>query len=252
MLIAIDNGHGYNTAGKRTPTMPDGKVIREWEFNYATAKKLGELLKLNGFDVTYVSDTKDDTPLKTRTDRANAAKADLFVSIHYNAFKGVWGSHGGIDTFHYPNSVKGQELAKLVQEELIKETGLRDRGVKAENFQVLRETTMPAILCECGFMDNLKEAKLMLDQEYQLKCARAIAKGICRYFRVEFKEPVVQEEEKADIIKLNLHGRELQVEGIFENKTNYIPVRFLEKLGYRIDWDNENKIVLINYREEDK
>lgn len=252
MLIAIDNGHGYNTAGKRTPVMPDGKVIREWEFNYPTAKKLGEILKHNGFEVVFVSDTEEDTPLKSRTDKANAEKADIFVSIHFNAYQGVWGTHGGIDTFHYPNSAKGQELAKLVQEELIKGTGLRDRGVKAENFQVLRETTMPAILCECGFMDNSEEAKFMLDQEYQLKCARSIAKGICRYFGVEYKEPVVvQEEEKADIIKLNLHGRELQVEGKFENKTNYIPVRFLENVGYKIDWDNENKIVLINYKGED-
>lgn len=252
LKVAIDNGHGLNTPGKRTPSFPDtGQIIKEWEFNYPTAKRLGELLKYNGFEVVFVSDTEKDTPLKDRTNKANVEKTDIFVSIHYNAYKGVWGTHGGIDTFHYPNSAKGQELAKLVQEELIKGTGLRDRGVKAENFQVLRETTMPAVLCECGFMDNLDEAKLMLDQEYQLKCAMAIARGICRYFGVEYKEPVVQVEEKADIVKLNLHGKELQVEGIFENKTNYIPVRFLEKLGYKIDWDNENKTVLINYREED-
>lgn len=252
LKVAIDNGHGLNTPGKRTPSFPNtGQIIKEWEFNYPTGKKLGELLGYNGFDVVYVSDTEEDTPLKARTDKANAEKADIFVSIHYNAYKGVWGTHGGIDTFHYPNSAKGQELAKLVQEELIKGTGLRDRGVKAENFQVLRETTMPAILCECGFMDNLDEAKLMLDQEYQLKCARAIAKGICRYFGVEYKETEA-EGQKADIIKINLHGRELQVEGIFENKTNYIPVRFLEQLGYKIDWDPESKTVLINYKGVDK
>ncbi|MGB4385885.1 MAG: N-acetylmuramoyl-L-alanine amidase [Caldicoprobacterales bacterium] len=184
--VAIDNGHGYNTAGKRTPKMPDGRVIREWEFNHPTAKKLEAELKRCGLQTVMVSDTKDDTPLATRVDRANKAKADIFVSIHYNAFKGVWGSHGGIETFHYPGSTKGKKLAELVQKELVKATGLRNRGVKTNNFYVLRHTKIPAILCECGFMDNLEEAKLMLDEKHQQKVAEAIAKGICSYLGVKY------------------------------------------------------------------
>jgi len=187
-LIAIDNGHGINTPGKRTPVMSDGKVIKEWEFNYPTAKKLEELLKTNGFNIIFVSDTEEDTPLKTRTDKANNAKADAYVSIHFNALNAIWGTHGGIETYHHPSSIKGKELAELIQDELIKETGLRDRGVKSANFQVLRETKMVSILAECGFMDNLEEAKLMLNENYQMRCARAIAKGICKYFGVEYKE----------------------------------------------------------------
>ncbi len=189
MLIAIDNGHGLNTPGKRTPSFPKtGQVIKEWEFNYSTAKRLGNLLRYNGFNIIYVSDTDQDTPLSVRTKKANNVKADLFVSIHFNAYQEAWGNHGGIETYHYPNSTKGKELADLVQDELIKETGLRNRGVKSANFQVLRETNMVSVLAECGFMDNLDEAKLMLDENYQLKCARAIAKGICKYFGVEYKE----------------------------------------------------------------
>ena len=92
--VAVDNGHGLNTPGKRTPAMPDGRVIREWEFNYPTAKKLGEVLKRCGLDVVFVSDTEKDTELSVRVQRANNAKADVFVSIHYNAYKGVWGTHG--------------------------------------------------------------------------------------------------------------------------------------------------------------
>ena len=184
--IAVDNGHGLNTPGKRTPVMPDGRVIREWEFNYPTAKKLGEVLKRCGLDVVFVSDTEKDTELSTRVQRANNAKADLFVSIHYNAYKGVWGTHGGVETFHYPGSTKGKKLAELVQNELVKATGLRNRGVKYKNFYVLRRTLMPAILCECGFMDNLEEARLMLDENYQQKVAEAIGKGICNYLGVKY------------------------------------------------------------------
>lgn len=193
MLIAIDNGHGLNTPGKRTPAMPDGRVIKEWEFNYPTAKKLGELLKFNGFDVLFVSDTDEDTSLELRTDRANQAKADIFVSFHFNAFKGIWGAHGGIETLYSQGSTNGLKLANLVQKELIEATGLRDRGAKARNdLWVLNKTAMPAILAECGFMDNLDEAKLMLDEDYQVKCARAIAKGICKYFGVEYKEDITE------------------------------------------------------------
>lgn len=184
--IAVDNGHGINTPGKRTPVMPDGKVIREWEFNYPTAQKLGQVLKRCGLDVVFVSDTADDTPLSVRTQRANDAKADLFVSIHYNAFQGVWGTHGGVDVHYYPTSTESKKLAGLVQVELVKATSLRDRGIKASNFYVLRRTTMPAILCECGFMDNLEEAKLMLDEDYQQRVAEGIGKGLCNYLGIPY------------------------------------------------------------------
>ena len=108
--IAIDNGHGIDTAGRRTPKMPNGRAIKEWEFNYPTAKKLEQVLKRCGLDTIMVSDTKEDTPLATRTTRANNAKADLFVSIHYNAFQGKWGDHGGVETLYYPTSTKGKKL----------------------------------------------------------------------------------------------------------------------------------------------
>ncbi|HZK34818.1 MAG TPA: N-acetylmuramoyl-L-alanine amidase [Bacillota bacterium] len=185
--VAIDNGHGLNTPGKRTPPFPNtGKVIHEWEFNYPTAKKLNVELQRCGFKTIMVSDTSKDTPLRTRTDRANKAKADVFVSIHYNAFQGKWGTHGGVDTFHHPSSTKGKKLAAYVQKELVPATGLRDRGAQAYNFFVCRETNMPAILCECGFMDNLEEAKLMLNEGYQQRVAEAIAKGICAYLGVKY------------------------------------------------------------------
>ena len=104
MLVAIDNGHGYNTAGKRTPKMPDGRVIREWEFNHPTAKKLEQVLKRCGLKTVLVSDTKNDTSLATRVKRANNAKADVFISIHYNAYQGKWGAQRYITTKHLPRA----------------------------------------------------------------------------------------------------------------------------------------------------
>ena len=183
-LIAIDNGHGLNTPGKQTPLFPDGTIIKEWEFNYPTAKKLGALLEAHGLKVLYVSPTEEDTPLATRTKLANQAKTDLFVSIHYNGYKGVWGSHGGIETYHYPGSTKGKALAEVIQEQLIKSTRWRDRGVKTANFHVLRESQMPAVLVECGFMDNPEEAAMMLEESHQQRCAEAICRGILTYLGI--------------------------------------------------------------------
>ena len=125
--VCVDNGHGYSTPGKRTPVMPDGRVIREWEFNYPTAKKLESILKSCGLLVVMSSDRRDDTSLASRVKKANSAKADIFVSIHYNAFRGEWGTHGGVETYHYMTSTKGKRLAQIVQKELVRATGLRNR-----------------------------------------------------------------------------------------------------------------------------
>lgn len=252
-LIAIDNGHGLNTPGKRTPVMPDGRIIKEWEFNHPTAQKLGEELKRCGFDVLYVSDTKEDTPLKIRTDRANGSNADLFVSIHYNALNGVWGSHGGIETFYYPGATEGKRLAQLTQDHLIKETGSKNRGIKEANFHVLRTTKMLAILVECGFMDNLEEAKRMLNEKHQMNCAVGVAKGICEYFGVAYVPPKAKEEGlQTGKIKINIHGHQKEIEGFKKDGINYVPIRFLEQLGYKIDWNKGMETVLIDYAKEVK
>ena len=84
-LIAIDAGHGMDTLGKRTPPFADGTIMKENEFNEATAQYLSEALKRNGFAVVLVAPEKEDTPLKTRVQRANDAKADAYISIHANA-----------------------------------------------------------------------------------------------------------------------------------------------------------------------
>ena len=184
-LIAIDNGHGLNTAGKRCPD----DSMREWQFNHTTAKYLKEELEYNGFKVLMVSDTQADTPLATRVETINKAKADMSISIHANAFQGsYWGDANGIETFAYSSTSKGNTIAKLVQAELIKATGLRDRGVKYNSLYMTRKPNCPAILCECGFMDNLKEANLLKSDDYRRKCAKAMCKGICKYYGATYKE----------------------------------------------------------------
>lgn len=199
-LIAVDSGHGMQTAGKRTPAIPEawfnkkkGDIIHEKEFNKPAAEYLITALKRCGFDTINVSPGTADVSLKDRYTKANNAKANAFVSKHYNAFNGKWGKQNGIETIisQYA-SAKTKELAKMVQAELVKAHSRTDRGVKTDiqqsgnNIAILRYTNMPAIITESGFMDNLVEAKTMLDPEFQKADAEATCRGICKFFGITY------------------------------------------------------------------
>jgi len=196
-LIAIDPGHGLNTAGKRTPTFPDGSVMLEREFNKAVAIYLEKMLKEQGFDVINVAVSDTDVPLNKRTALANNTilnkynrPANFYVSIHANAFgDGEWNEANGIETYVHPIIPAGSQteiIARNIHRQLIAFTGRRDRGLKRNDYQVLRDTNMPAALVECGFMTNLVEAELLKTDAYREACAEAIAKGICESSEVNF------------------------------------------------------------------
>ena len=188
-LIALCDGHGMETPGKRTPVFPDGTVMKENEFNRAVVKYLDEDLRRIGFKTLLVAPTDEDTPLENRVKKANDAKADIYVSVHANAYNGIWdATQGGIETYHYHTSVKGKQLAATFHKNLIQGTPLIDRGIKPANFFVLRETNMPAVLAECGFMDASNDAKHLRTEEYRKECAIEISRGICEYFGIVYPE----------------------------------------------------------------
>lgn len=190
LVIGIDNGHGLSTPGKRTPKFTDGTkstytkkdFMHEWEFNHRTAQYLKAELERCGFGVVMLSDTEEDTSIGTRVRRANNAKVHAVVSIHANALNGLWGAQNGIETLTWKTG-ESPRIGKIVQEELVNATRLRNRGLKDGSWTgIIRDTNAPAILVECGFMDNLTEAKLLLTDAYRRICAGAIAKGLCRSF----------------------------------------------------------------------
>lgn len=181
MKIVLDAGHGYNTPGKRSP---DG--LREYEFTRSVANYAKRLLDTYQNVTVYFSHSDErDVPLDARTDYANRVKADLFVSIHANAYGSNWNSANGIETYVYVTKPPiAYALAQKVQRNLINATGLRNRGVKTADFHVLRETTMDAILCELGFYTNPDEIKLIRSEDYRKTCAEAIVKGIVEQFKL--------------------------------------------------------------------
>lgn len=208
-LVCVDPGHGINTPGKRTPVIPElGRSIKEYEFNKPVAYYLRQELERCGFRTMLATIDDNDTPLSTRTNRANAANADIYVSIHYNA-----GGGSGVETYHYPGSTNGRRLAQCIHKYVIQGTPQRDRGVKSANFHVLRETKMPAVLVEYGFMDDpgLIEARRMLDPSFQKECAVETAKGICEYFGVPYKSGTTSPSTKPPMYDIYINDDEKDI-----------------------------------------
>lgn len=180
MLICIDAGHGKYTPGKRCLKTIDAGETREWVLNSRIADKLQQLLA--GYDCATmrVDDVTGevDVSLDSRCAQANQAKADVYVSIHHNA--GInGGSGGGIVVYINPSHQKQSEVVQqAAYRHLIAQTGRsgnRSNPMAQANHQVTRETTMPAILCECGFMDSTADTPIILTEEFSMQCA----KGLC-------------------------------------------------------------------------
>lgn len=248
-LIAIDDGHGMDTFGKRTPKFENGTFMKENEFNRAVANYLKIDLERCGFKTLTVAPTDKDISLKQRVDLANNKKADFYISIHANALTGEWGSQNGIETYYYTGSIEGKKTAKIIHTFLMQGSTMTDRGVKTANFYVLKNTNMPAVLVECGFMDNLREAKLLMSEEYRRECAEEIAKGICKYFNVKYKNSenkLKQISVLQNSITIKYNDRKIDADNFIYSEITYVPLRFLtENFGKIIDWDEKNKIINI-------
>ena len=178
--IALDAGHGINTAGKRCLKSIDSKETREWTLNDRICDKIETLLKsYDGYQLLRVDDTtgKKDIALETRVKNANNFKADFYLSIHHNA--GVnGGKGGGVVAITYTKVDKTtSNWQNDLYDAIIKSTGLKGNRatplVKRSDLYVLKKTTMPAVLLECGFMDSTTDVPIILTDDFADKVARA-------------------------------------------------------------------------------
>ena len=170
-VIVIDAGHG----GK-----DPGAYYIEKNLTLQTAKQLQTLLKKAGAKVVMTRSTDTYLTLSQRVTISHNNKADAFVSLHYNASSSS--SAKGIETFYWATNVNEKTLAQYVQGEVVKQTGLSNRGVKTGNFHVIRENKKPAILVELGFLSNTTERNKVSTETYQYKSAIGIYKGLEKYF----------------------------------------------------------------------
>lgn len=191
--IGVDDGHGLAplTPGKRTPFIQSiGRFIPENEFNKAVAAYLIAELKRCGFKVIETAPGDADHSLASRVKRANDAKVDLFISIHYNALDGKFDGPGkdpeGFSAHIDPSGGQSEVFAKIALKHLAKGTIQKNRGVVKQQLYVTANTKMPAVLFELGFMDNNREALLMIDKSFQQECAQEIAMAVCEFYKVSY------------------------------------------------------------------
>ncbi|MBM7562323.1 N-acetylmuramoyl-L-alanine amidase [Fusibacter tunisiensis] len=171
-LVVIDAGHGGRDPGAV------GSLVYEKDVNLKTAIMLQSSLEQLGFKV-YMTRSKDEyVNLYDRAGMANGLGADIFVSIHANAH--TKSATNGVEVLYASDAMSaGKGLATEIQNELIKSLGAVNRGiVKRPNLVVLRETAMPAVLVELGFLTNAAEQQKLMDDTYLKRAADAIARGL--------------------------------------------------------------------------
>lgn len=153
--IFIDPGHGGRDPGATAGS------LKEKDITLSIAKNIRKIIQTNGLKVSLKMSRTDDSTvsLAKRIQSANDWQADLFLSIHVNAGGGT----GYEDYIHtsLSNQSKTAQIRNIIHKEISKYHTLRNRGKKKANFQVLRETTMPAILTENGFIDHPEDQKLL-------------------------------------------------------------------------------------------
>lgn len=183
--LVLDAGHGYNTAGKRTPD-----DIREWYMNDRVCRFVEEKLKAyDGIEVYRTDDTtgKTDVPLSERVAKCNEINPDLFISIHHNATGSHWvdGVTGTEVYWHTYGTQEDKKVANILAPKLSAHTGLKNRGVKQEQFAVLG-CKATAILSEGGFM-NSKIDHPVITTWGQEAYANAVVETVVEYLGLQKK-----------------------------------------------------------------
>lgn len=198
-MIILDAGHNEYVSGKEAPD----KSMREWEFNNDMQHRIFKMLSEYPDFYVYLTNPepakKNEIGLSKRATLANSewrakGKPDaMFISLHANAY-GAWTNANGCETFHAKNaSTKSKTFAKIVNDEIhitLKALNPKsvNRGVKCENFTVIKNAAMPAVLIEYAFYTNKTDLNILKNNRQEL--AEATVKAICEYFKVEYKKDV--------------------------------------------------------------
>lgn len=187
MKIVIDAGHGGIDPGKIGVT-----GCYEKEINLRIAEKLKQFLETENIEVVFTRDgdyglydandvNKKTADMKKRVEVIETANPVLAVSIHQNSYTKE--NVSGAQTFYYADSMEGKKLAGYIQNSLIHTLDKENhRSEKAnDTYYLLKKTTYPMVIVECGFLSNENECRMLETDYYQEKVAWAIYMGIVQY-----------------------------------------------------------------------
>ncbi|MFC4022674.1 N-acetylmuramoyl-L-alanine amidase [Oceanobacillus longus] len=172
--IIIDAGHGGRDVGAIGTT-----DTYEKSFTYLTAHELEQELQYLGANVLLTREEDEFISLSSRSTYSNFNDTDAFISIHYNSVPEL-PNVSGIESFYYAD--QNENLAKYIQQGIIKETDESDRGIAKGDFQVLRTNLKPSVLLELGFISNPEREALLQTNAYQKKLVTGIVEGLRKYF----------------------------------------------------------------------
>ncbi len=202
MKVCIDAGHGGHDSGA-----VGCKTYEKW-IALDMASRVARKLKSSGIDVVLTRDEDEYIELAQRAKIANQTGADLFLSLHCNSSAPT---AQGTEIWTYPNAVESQKFAEFLLGHLVAATGRKSRGVKHEDFAVLRLTKCPAALVELGFISNAEEEQVMMGEAYQEDASEAIIGAIKEYMGVDTME-------EKELVEINDIVWELAHRGIITNK----------------------------------
>ncbi len=177
--IYLDPGHGGSDPGAQ------GNGLREKDLNLAIATQIRNMLVNEYEGVTVRMSRSNDRTLSLaqRTNDANTWGADFYLSIHINASGGT-----GFESYVYPKVGPPTTTYQThIHNEVLKQVDLRDRGKKSANFHVLRETRMPAVLTENGFIDHPSDAAKLKRNDFITALARGHVNGLAKAFGLKRK-----------------------------------------------------------------
>lgn len=169
-LVVIDPGHGGSDPGGTVGT------YYEKVYNLDICLRLEAILKSRGINVAMTRTTDVFVSLDDRAKFANDRNAALFICVHNNIMPA---GYKGTMALYYPTSTKGKAFAQLIKDNLVKDLGTRDLGLKGnENLVVVRKTKMPAVLAEIACMSDSSDMALLNTESFRQKAAESLANSI--------------------------------------------------------------------------
>lgn len=195
MIVLLDNGHGKDTAGKRSP---DGRLL-EYAYAREITKRMEQALKVQGYDVRLIVPEENDISLQERCNRVNricdqyGTKNVILVSVHCNAagMGTSWMTGRGWEAWTSVGQTKADELATCIYKAAEKE-GLKTRKDETDgdpdkegHLYILKHTKCPAVLTENMFQDNKEDVEFLLSENGKQVITRVNVNGIVEYIKTQ-------------------------------------------------------------------
>lgn len=247
--VFLGVGHGGKDCGAVA------NDLRESDINLSVATACADELLRHGIEVKLSRYTDEDDPLTEEIKECNEFDPDIAIDIHTNA-----GGGDGFEVYHHSGGHNSKRLAEFIESEarqLNNSRGLKTRlsdKTGKDYYGFIRDTNPPAVIVECAFIDNASDISVVDEAEEQKAFGIAYAKGILKYFEIEYiPEDEVTDKNVADLV-LAIDSKEYMVDGVkkisdiapkIENGRTLVPIYLLRELGLTVEWREKTKEVLI-------